>query len=598
MSNLDQLVVVLSRSYSTGLCVVRSLGAAGYTIDVVASAANAGDSDYLGKSRYVRNHVEVLTKKVSGNIDEDLINALLAYKGQCDKKPVLISTDDYTSSVMDINRTILEEIFIMPGITDGQAGSLKHHMDKSVQGEIARRVGILTPEEWVVSLREDEITIPDDVIYPCYVKPLESSLGYKTEMAKCDDKESLSKHLYWMKERFTERSVLVQRFLEIDEEIDMEGICLDQEIILPGIVWKRVVAQRDKGVPLEGLMFPVEKLGDFTDKIKDFLREFHYFGMFDLGFNIVGKDIYFNELNVRSGGTNFVYFGSGVNLPDIFVKLAVGNSVGDEETKIKEFGKSYIYEKVAWSDYLNDYITKEELDEWTANADIKFIVREDDPVPGEIFMESMIKAERRKQRMDNCIEETVAATGWDKEQAKEHIRSTRARTGITFKDYIKFEFWNIPDENQEEEYNRIIERRERLKKQREESITAIMDAAGIDREQAVAQLKDAKERINISHKEYVKLKMWEVPEEEQQAVYEKELERKARIKKQKEDCIVYSMEKAGWTREYAEEQIKDARKRLGITYNDYRRNDFCLIPVEKQQGAYEKVLENKAKKKS
>jgi len=530
MSNTEQLVVVLSRSYSTGLCVVRSLGAAGYTIDVVASATKAGDSDYLGKSKYVRNHMEVLTKKVKENDDEELVNALLSYKGQCSVKPVLISTDDYTCSVMDMNRDALKEVFIMPGITDGLAGSLKHHMDKSVQGEIARRVGILTPQEWVVSLREEEIIIPDDMIYPCYVKPIESSLGYKTEMAKCDDKEALNKHLYWMKERFSNRSILVQRFLEIDEEIDMEGICMDQEVILPGIVWKRVVAQRDKGVPLEGVMFPVEKLGEFTAKIKEFLREFHYFGMFDLGFNIVGNDIYFNELNVRSGGTNFVYFGSGVNLPDIFIKLATGRHVTEEETKIKEFGKSYIYEKVAWTDYLHDFITKEELDKWTAEADIKFIVREDDPVPGEIFMESMAKADRRKQRLDNCVAETVAATGWDKETAMAHIKATRMRSGITYKDYIKCQFWNIPDEQQEEEYKRILEKRERIKQQRER-------------------------------------------------------------------CIIHSMETAGWTREHAEEKIKEARKRLGITYNDYRKYNFCLIPEKDQQEEYEKVLVIKAKKK-
>ena len=82
MSNTEQLVVVLSRSYSTGLCVVRSLGAAGYTIDVVASATNEGSSDYLGKSKYVRNHVEVLTKKVKENDDEELVkgNVMTEYE--------------------------------------------------------------------------------------------------------------------------------------------------------------------------------------------------------------------------------------------------------------------------------------------------------------------------------------------------------------------------------------------------------------------------------------------------------------------------------------------------------------------------------------
>ncbi len=598
INNSEQLVVVLSRSYSTGLCVVRSLGAAGYTIDVVASATNEGDSDYLTKSKYVRDSIEVLTKKVKENADQELVNALLSYKDKNEKKPVLLSTDDYTSSVMDLNRDVLEEIFIMPGITGGGAGSLKYYMDKSVQGEIARRLGIFTPEEWVVSLKEDEIVIPDEMIYPCYVKPLESSLGYKTEMAKCENKEELMDHLIWMQGKFRNRSVLVQEFLDIDEEIDMEGICLDQEIILPGIVWKRVVAQRDKGVPLEGKTFPKEELGVFQEKIIKFLQEFHYIGMFDLGFNIVGKDIYFNELNVRSGGTNFVYFGSGVNLPDLYVRMATGQAYDKEETEIKEFGKSYIYEKVAWNDYLHDYITKEELEKWTAEAEIKFIVRDDDPVPGEIFMAEMEKAERRKLRMDNCVVETVAATGWDAEVAKNHIKETRKRTGMTLKDYVKLEFWNVPADQQEEEYRRILDRRERIKQQREEQISAVAAGAGCDKDTAAKYLKDAKDRIGIPYKDYIKLEFWNIPVAEQEEKYKKELERRERRKKNKEECILHAMETAKWERDFAEKQIIDARKRLGISFKDYKKYNFCLIPEKDQQEQYENVLAKKEQKKA
>ena len=37
------LVLVLARNYSTGLSVIRSLGAAGYTVDLIASAYKKGD---------------------------------------------------------------------------------------------------------------------------------------------------------------------------------------------------------------------------------------------------------------------------------------------------------------------------------------------------------------------------------------------------------------------------------------------------------------------------------------------------------------------------------------------------------------------------
>ena len=59
-----------------------------------------------------------------------LLEELLKYAGKYDKKPVLFPTDDYTTSVMDLNRSVLEEHFIMPTIVGGGDGCLTHHMDK------------------------------------------------------------------------------------------------------------------------------------------------------------------------------------------------------------------------------------------------------------------------------------------------------------------------------------------------------------------------------------------------------------------------------------------------------------------------------------
>lgn len=528
------LVVVLSRNYSTGLSVIRSLGCEGYTVDLVASAASEGNSGSVASSKYIRKHIEIISKKVKEGGDPQMIEVLLSYADENKEKIVLLPTDDYTTSMMDLNRDKLSDIFIMPEIVGGKQGTLKHYMNKAVQGEIARRVGILTPQEWTVSLENDEIEIPEDMVYPCYCKPLESSLGYKQEMAKCEDRQELLEHLYTLQKNFRERSILVQEFMNIDEEIDLEGICIDQKIILPGIVWKRVVAQYDRGVPLEGKTFPMEELGAFNEKIVKFLQEFHYFGMFDLGFNIVGDKIYFNELNVRSGGTNYVYFKSGVNLPNIFVKEALGEGHAEDEEKIKEFGKSYLYEKVAWDDYFHNHLSKEEVSGWMESADITFILDEEDPIPGKIFMEDInsridkkVKKEKRAAHVDSVAE----AAGWDREYALEKIKDARERFGISYNDYDKYEFWKIAEEEQEEEYNRIIVKREKRKHD-------------------------------------------------------------------KEECIMSAMSAAEWDREYAETQIKDARERLGISYNDYRRYNFCLIPVKKQEKEYEKIKQQKAAKKA
>lgn len=398
MSDNKKLVVVLSRVYSTGLSVVRSLGVAGYTVDLISSTLKEGGSEVSACSKYVNKHVEVVSKKVKSGSDEALLEAILAYEGVYDYKPVLFPTDDYTASVMDTNRSRLEEIFIMPGIIGGEDGSMTACMDKITQSNIAKKVGLRIPMEWTVDISE-KIDIPEDVIYPCFCKPVESITGYKKEMAMCNSKEELKSHLETLRFRFANRKILIQEFLEIDNEIDLSGVCFDQDVIIPGIVKKTDVAQYEKGVTLAGKIVPLEEVGEIKDKIVDMMKEFHYYGMFDMEFNVVGDKIYFNEVNFRSGGPNYAYYMSGVNLPALYVKAAYGEEYTPEETVITEFGKNFIYEKVAWEDHIHGFLTKKELDDRIKNADIRLLYSDEDPEPQKVFIKKIKKtAVRTKLR--------------------------------------------------------------------------------------------------------------------------------------------------------------------------------------------------------
>lgn len=406
MSKKKPLVVVLSRNYSTGISVIRSLGAAGYTVDLVASAYKEGKSEMAASSKYVRNSVEVVSKKVKDGGDSELLAELLKYAGKTDEKIVLFPTDDYTTSIMDLNRSTLEKHFIMPSIVDGGNGSITERMDKTVQGIMAKEAGLLTPMEWIISL-EEGIEIPEDMVYPCFCKPLESVTGYKKEMAMCADENELRRHLTRLRRKFANRSILVQEFLEIDNEIDFSGVCLDQEIIIPAIIKKTNVAQHEKGVTLAGKVVPFEEMDEkIREAVIRMLKAFRYNGMFDMELNVVGDKIYFNEVNLRSGGPNFSYFMSGVNLPALFVKEALGERHTPEDEKVSAYGKSFIYEKVAWDDYIYGFMTKRELNDCLRNADIKLLCNDDDPQPGNIYMKGIKKTafkKRTKQKLKSIF---------------------------------------------------------------------------------------------------------------------------------------------------------------------------------------------------
>lgn len=404
MANKKPLVVVLSRNYSTGISVIRSLGAAGYTVDLVASAYKEGNSLMASSSKYVRKSVEVVSKKVKDGGDSELLAELLKYAGS-KEKVVLFPTDDYTTSIMDLNRSVLEKHFIMPSIVGGGDGSITERMDKTVQGIMAKEAGLLTPMEWIISL-ENGIEIPEDMVYPCFCKPLESVTGYKKEMAMCADENELRRHLTRLRRKFANRSILVQEFLEIDNEIDFSGVCFDQEVIIPAIIKKTNVAQHEKGVTLAGKVVPFEEMDEnIREAVIRMLKAFRYNGMFDMELNVVGDKIYFNEVNLRSGGPNFSYFMSGVNLPALFVKEALGEEHTPDEEKVTEYGKSFIYEKVAWDDYIYGFMTKKELNACLKNADIQLLCNDDDPEPGNIYMKGIKKTAtkiRFKQKLKDA----------------------------------------------------------------------------------------------------------------------------------------------------------------------------------------------------
>ncbi len=396
------LVVVLSRNYSTGLGIIRSLGATGeYVIDMVASTMKEGRSIIASSSRYLRKTTEVISSEKQMESAGKIVDALMAYEGTYAGRMVLFPTDDFTAAVIDRSREKLEKVFLMPHVADGQALSVSMLMDKKIQSEMAEKAGLAVPKEWTISLR-GEIQIPGDMEYPCFVKPLQSISGYKSEMAACRDGQSLKAHLEKMQQFERERDVLVQEFLEIRQEYDLSGVCLDQEIIIPGIIEKTHVAEHERGVTMAGRLVGKEVLGDLLPKVEEMLRAFRYTGMVDLELNACGDAIYFNEVNLRSGGPNFSYFLNGANLPDIVVKNLLGKPYRREDGELKTFGKTFIYEKTAWEDYINGYMDRNELKAALSGADFTLLEHAEDPQPGKVFRRR-IRLSAKKHQMLQLI---------------------------------------------------------------------------------------------------------------------------------------------------------------------------------------------------
>lgn len=459
METKENSILVLSRNYSNGLSVARSLGSVGFSVDMIASSHKEGASDIAACSKYIRKFSEVVAKKIGNEGEQELLEEILKYANN-DSKTILIPTDDYTTTVVDNNRDQLESYFLMPHIKGHQNGEIIRLMDKTVQADLARAVGLNVAEYWKFDLQQD-IKIPDDVIYPCFVKPIKSTEGYKTEMTVCHSRSELEGKLTEMKEAYSNRTILVQEFLNIDYEIASAGVCIDDHVVLPGLIKKTSKGQHVTGVTLTGMLCSNDLIDkDVYAKAIELLKNFHYVGMFGMEFAVCGDKIYFNEVNLRSAGEAFAYKFCGVNLAEIYARALLGEKIDKNDEVLKEVDKSFIYDKVAWEDYVYDIISKEELDQYIEGVDFSILINDDDPEPGKLFLEQNLeKRERRdknKALREECLQAIVNATGLSRDKAEVQLDDARERLGIKYKHYIKTKMWEVPIDKQADVYEKYL----------------------------------------------------------------------------------------------------------------------------------------------
>lgn len=369
-------VLVVTKTYSTSLGVIRSLGRAGRTVDLFYVEGTPGVSKIVSSSRYVRR-----TILAYGRRDEEIVDRIAREYAGREAETFLFPTDDYAASLIDRFADRLKG-FRRPTAGDGQPGRITALMDKAVQSRLARDNGFPTAREWIIPLGDGAVRIPGDVAIPCFVKPLVSARGFKNELGVCRTREALQEKLLSLQKASADRSIMVQELLDITQEYSMSGLCLGQQIVLPAIVKKLRVAEKERGVTLYGELVDVDTIAPVRDALFRTLQALDYTGMFDMEIMCTPDKMYFGEINLRSGGPNFSYCAAGVNLPEMLLAHAEGAPVPSGQIALH---KRFLYEKAAWEDCEAGFMTKDELDGLYREADILLLDQPDDPGPGQAF---------------------------------------------------------------------------------------------------------------------------------------------------------------------------------------------------------------------
>ena len=307
-------VILIGGSHHNGLGLVRSFGVnkiAPYGIIVGENA----EKSFVRASKYWKRTWAVADEKQA-------IDLLLREFSDETEKPVIIPWSDGAAEEIDKNLDSLKEKFNVPSI-GGKQGAVVKLMDKQNQVEFAKQYGIPMAKSCVVDL--SNIQLPDDMVYPCIVKPVVSAEGKKTDIRKCETEQETLSYLENLSQSGYHR-FLVQEYLNCNYEFEFCG-AINKNM-------RAYTTSRDIRIwpPIGGTnsffeCISNEEITKICKKLLNALEKVNYSGCFDIEMFYTDKIIYLNEINWRNTGNSFFALGSNVHYAVAWYYSVIGKTI-------------------------------------------------------------------------------------------------------------------------------------------------------------------------------------------------------------------------------------------------------------------------------
>ena len=374
-----QRVIVIGHGYSIRLSVIRSVASLGCEVTVIHVGAPVKPID--GYSKYVK---EVLYfNRQEGT--EGLVKLLLEKCAVDGQKPIIFPTSDFSALAIDDDE--IKKHFAVPYIINNNSQfsilnsqlSIAYWMDKAHQKALALSVGLNTAGSVVAERGREGFQIPDGIKYPCFTKPVSSFGGGKRCQQRCNNPEELEAVLA-IADKNDITKVLVEDFINISHEYAVLGYSDGKKVVIPGIIKFIRESKRHRGVAMTGEVLPIAGFEDLIGKFAEFIRQMGFIGVFDIDFLESNGVFYFDEMNLRTGGSGMAILKAGVNLPAMFVKDMCGDST-DDMTQTVTHAATFVNEKMALDDFAEGCMSFREYRKLLAAADIHFIKDESDVAP-------------------------------------------------------------------------------------------------------------------------------------------------------------------------------------------------------------------------
>ena len=381
-------VVIIGHGFTSRLGVIRSVAQIGCDITLVVMTDKKRFGNSLntstpidGFSKYV-NRIFYCHKKDG----RGLIRLLLEKCLDVNQKTILIPDSDFSASVIDNNLDRLKGFFLTPHIRHKQ-GEVTKWMDKGLQKELARSVGLNVASSFIVDVVMGKYELPASINYPCFPKPLITIHGDKY-MKRCDNEEELRRVIDHLGSKGDNR-VLVEDFKVIDEEYAVLGFSDGKNVTIPGVIHFLRPSKSHFGLAMQGEVLPVEGFEEQIEKFKEFAIKVGFVGVFDIDFFKCGGAFFFDEMNLRFGGSGYAITKMGVNLPAMMVKYFSGETYKDWPDEIS--GKAvFANDRMLADDWYRGFLSTDELHYIQDSSDILFVRDGEDPMP-QFVMEKRMK---------------------------------------------------------------------------------------------------------------------------------------------------------------------------------------------------------------
>lgn len=376
---MKQRVIIIGHSFTTRLGIIRSVAKIGCEVVVVAigNYSTPNPTKPLDcYSKYI-DQVFFFNRKYG---KEGLVQLLLEKCTDLNRKPIIIPTSDL--SAIAIDNDIVKEHFLVPFIKNEQ-NTVAYWMDKANQKRMAIKAGLNVAGACVVNREEGAFVMPNEVKYPCFTKPLSSIGGGKKCLRRCKNETELREVLH-IAEKNDIREILVEDYLDIDEEYAVLGFSDVNEVAIPGVIKFVKGCQSHKGVAMVGEVLPIDGFKELIDKFACFIRSIGFVGLFDIDFFKCQGGFFFGEMNLRIGASGNAITKMGVNLPAMFVKSMLGEGTDGFKKEITA-SATYINERMCVGDWLAGIISTKTFHRILNSGDIQFVRDDEDIRPQKVF---------------------------------------------------------------------------------------------------------------------------------------------------------------------------------------------------------------------